>query len=234
MNPPSASLQLVRAYDCVRSRWHNGHGWSREIHAEPLGKAAACSDAGSEDAHCDETLGDVRSDNGTGRRALAAVRWQWRLSIAEITAPAPFSPLPGVDRELLLLHGEGLSLIGAVECVLATPHARVRFRGEDAVQAAPVAGFAHVFNLMWRRDRVEATLWHRPLVGPMLVFVDPGECWAVHVLAGEARLGSGAMSATLSRGDTALLRAPETRTRHALEGGGEALLLRLVPLVPGS
>lgn len=198
MNPPSASLQLVRAQDCVRSRWHNGHGWTREIHAEPL---------------ADDVL-----------------PWQWRLSIAEITAPAPFSPLPGVDRELVLLHGEGLSLAGDVERALAPPHARVRFRGEDAVHAAPVAGFAHVFNLMWRRDRVDANLWHRPLVGPMLVFVDPGECWAVHVLAGEARLGSGALSATLARGDTALLRAPEVRTRHALDGGGEALLVRLVPL----
>ncbi|HEY0310268.1 MAG TPA: HutD family protein, partial [Luteimonas sp.] len=36
--------------------------------------------------------------------------WDWRLSIAEIEADAPFSAFPGVDRELVLLQGEGLRL----------------------------------------------------------------------------------------------------------------------------
>ncbi len=155
--------------------------------------------------------------------------WEWRLSIAELTHPAPFSLLPGVDRELVLLQGDGVHLAGAVDHRLEPPYGRLRLRGEDAVTATPVVAFAHAFNLMWRRDRIDATLWHRPLVGPMVVFVDPGACWAVHVLAGEARIGTGAASATLTRGDTALLRADGKRTRHALEGGGEALLVRVVP-----
>src|SRR3546814_1791648 len=36
--------------------------------------------------------------------------WAWRLSIAEIERDAPFSAFPGVDRELVLLHGNGLRL----------------------------------------------------------------------------------------------------------------------------
>jgi hypothetical protein len=38
-------------------------------------------------------------------------------------------------------------------------------------------GPTHDFNLMWRRDRVQAQLWHRPLVGPMVIFVEPHTTW---------------------------------------------------------
>ena len=31
--------------------------------------------------------------------------WRWRLSIAEVETDAPFSPFPGVERELVLLGG---------------------------------------------------------------------------------------------------------------------------------
>src|SRR3546814_11208552 len=36
--------------------------------------------------------------------------WTWRLSIAEIERDAPFSAFPGVARELVLPHGNGLRL----------------------------------------------------------------------------------------------------------------------------
>ena len=34
---------------------------------------------------------------------------------------------------------------------------------------------------------VRAELWHRPLVGAMVVFVDPGSTWVLHLLGGRAR-----------------------------------------------
>src|SRR5690606_5169475 len=34
--------------------------------------------------------------------------WRWRLSIAEVETDAPFSPFPGVERELVLLGGNGM------------------------------------------------------------------------------------------------------------------------------
>jgi environmental stress-induced protein Ves len=200
--------QIIPAHDCRRLRWRNDAGWTREIHAEPS------------------------SDPGA---AASASAWDWRLSIAEIEHDAAFSRFDGIERELVLLSGNGLRLRFAGEgdhvVTLDPPYARHRFAGEATVRGELVDGRTEDFNLMWRRDAVDAALWHRPLVGSMLVFVDPGSVWIVHVLAGQARLtGAGAEDLpVLTRGDTACLRAADTRARHALEGGGEVLLIRIAP-----
>jgi environmental stress-induced protein Ves len=155
--------------------------------------------------------------------------WAWRLSIAEIEQDAPFSAFPGVDRELVLLSGNGLRLRfddGEVR-ELQPPHDRLRFAGERAVTGELLDGPTQDFNLMWRRDLVDAQLWHRPLVGPMVVFAEPGTMWAVHLLAGHARFADDSGLPDLAAADTALLRADETRLRHVLDGAGEALLVRL-------
>src|SRR3546814_1773315 len=53
--------------------------------------------------------------------------WTWRLSIAEIERDAPFSAFPGVDRELVLLHGNGLRLRfdDGESHLLGPPHGRL-------------------------------------------------------------------------------------------------------------
>lgn len=179
----------------------------------------------------------VRWRNGAGwtreiHAEPAGDAFDWRLSIAEIEQDAPFSRFPGVDRELVLLSGEGLRLRFEDEGVreLLPPHQRHRFRGEDAVRGELVDGRTEDFNLMWRRDAVDAALWHRPLVGTMLVFVDPGSTWVVHLLAGHARIDGDGTLPPLQQGDTALLRADAgQRTRWVLDGAGEALLVRIDP-----
>ena len=157
--------------------------------------------------------------------------WHWRLSIAEIEHDAPFSRFDGVDREIVLLSGNGVRLRfddGAVHA-LEPPHGRLRFAGEAGVHGELIDGPTQDFNLMWRRDRVDAQLWHRPLVGPMVIFADPGTTWAVHLLAGRARFADSSGLPDLEAGDTALLRAGDARLRHVLDGGGEVLLVRLQP-----
>ena len=155
--------------------------------------------------------------------------WDWRLSIAEIERDAPFSPFPGVDRELVLLSGNGLRLrFGEGEAhELLPPHQRLRFAGERAVVGELLDGRTEDFNLMWRRDAVRAELWHRPLVGAMVVFIDPGSTWALHLLAGRARIDGERPSGWLAQGDTALLTAGDARMRYLIDGGGEALLIRI-------
>lgn len=156
--------------------------------------------------------------------------WGWRLSIAEIDDDAAFSRFPGADRELILLSGNGLHLRfddGEV-AALAPPHERHRFAGERAVRGELTDGPVRVFNLMWQRDRFSTRLWHRPLVGSMVVFAEPGEVWMVHLLAGQLRFGDRDPLPDMQGGDTALLRADgDGRVRYALEGGGEALLARI-------
>jgi hypothetical protein len=163
--------------------------------------------------------------------ASAGESWAWRLSIAEIERDAPFSAFPGIERELVLLSGNGLRLRfeDGEEVLLAPPHGRMRFPGERAVTGLLVDGPTQDFNLMWRRDRFEAQLWHRPLVGPMVIFAEPHTQWAVYLVAGQARFADDSGLPPLAAGDTALLGAGSQRLRHVLDGGGEALLIRLQP-----
>jgi uncharacterized protein len=198
----SARLRLIPTHDYRRERWRNGFGWTREILRWPS---------------------TVRPE--------AADDWDWRLSIAEIERDGPFSTFDGVDRELVLLHGNGVRLRfddGEVRDV-EPPHGRVRFPGERAVSGELIDGTTHDFNLMWRRDRIDAHLWHRPLVGSMVLFVEPGETWAVHVLSGRTDAADGSDRVAAAMGDTLLLSATAGRARFALDGGGEVLVIRLRP-----
>ncbi len=198
----SARLRLIPAHDYRRERWRNGFGWTREILRFP------------------ESLAGTGTD------------WDWRLSIAEIEGDGPFSTFDGVDRELVLLHGNGVRLRfddGEVREV-EPPHGRVRFAGERAVSGELIDGTTHDFNLMWRRERIDAELWHRPLVGSMVLFVEPGETWAVHVLSGHTQASDGSEREAAAMGDTFLLTATTARARFALDGGGEVLVIRLRPV----
>jgi environmental stress-induced protein Ves len=154
--------------------------------------------------------------------------WNWRLSIAEIEEDAPFSLFEHVDRELVLLSGNGLALHfgDGAEHVLRPPHDRVRFPGEACVTGRLVDGPTQDFNLMWRRDRIDARLWHRPLVGPMVIFVEPMHAWAVYLIAGQARFADDSPLTDMSAGDTAILAAGDARRRFVLDGGGEVLVIQ--------
>ena len=191
----STRSRVIPANEDRRERWRNGAGWTREIHAE---------------------AGDEQSDGA----------WRWRLSIAEIEQDAPFSRFDGVDREIVLLAGNGVRLAfddGETQAI-EPPHGRFRFAGERGVQGVLIDGPTQDFNLMWRREAIDAQLLHRPLVGPMVIFAEPGTTWAVHLLAGQARFADASGLPSLAAGDTALLRAGDARMRHVLDGGGEVLL----------
>lgn len=158
--------------------------------------------------------------------------WGWRLSIAEIDDDAAFSGFAGVDRELVLLSGNGLRLRfdDGELAELAPPHDRHRFGGERDVSGELADGPVRVFNLMWRRDRFSIRLWHRPLVGSAVIFAEAGETWMVHLLAGQIRFGAESPLPEMCGGDTALLSTGATgatRVRYALDGGGEALIARI-------
>ncbi|PPU47915.1 HutD-family protein [Xanthomonas arboricola] len=268
------SSRVIPATEYRRERWRNQLGWTREI----------------------LRLGDADA-------------WSLRLSIAEIEQDAAFSAFPGIDRELVLLHGNGMRLqfgdaasgrgsdtdtstgndtstgtgtgtgagigIGTAtsggvsksdsgngngnkgsgadqgvhdasagaggdgnvnvpgsshrSCELLPPHQRVRFAGEETVHATLLDGPTQDFNLMWRRDLVQTELLHRPLVGTMLFFADPGSAWAIHLLAGQASFGRESGLPPLAAGDTAWLSA-STRSRYVLDGGGELLAIRVSPV----
>ena len=179
----------------------------------------------------------VRWKNGLGwTREISRVPdrddWGWRLSIAEIERDADFSAFPGIDRELVLLSGNGLRIAfdDGETHVLLPPHDQLRFAGERKARGELLDGTTHDFNLMWKRYRFEAQLLRRPLVGPMLLFAEPGTTWAVHLLSGRAEFADGSGLPPLEAGDSAVLDAGDGRLRHVLEGGSELLLARLQAL----
>ena len=181
-----------------------------------------------------------RNGRGWTREILAlpaAADWDLRLSIAELDAVADFSPFPGVEREQVLLHGNGLRLQfdDGQLAELLPPHQRIRFAGARAVTGVPVDGPVQVFNLMWRPGSLDAQLFHRPLVGDMWCFGDAQTGWAVHVLAGNARIGgSGDRDhAGLATGDSAWLAPVAGRWRYPIAGVGELLLVQARWPAPG-
>lgn len=199
-------VRVIPANEYRRERWRNQLGWTREVARGRVDGGGFQVDAA-----------DATSD------------WDWRLSIAEIEQDAAFSAFPGIDRELVLLSGNGVRLRfeDGETHELRPPHERLRFAGERLLTGELLDGPTHDFNLMWRRDRVDADLWHRPLVGPMVIFTEPRGMWAVHLLAGQATFDGVSELPGLAMGDTVLIRAGETRLRHVLQGGGEALMIRL-------
>ena len=62
----------------------------------------------------------------------------------------------------------------------------------------------------------------------MVVCVQPGAAWAIHLLAGKARFADGSPLPDLGAGDTVILETDASRSRYVLDGAGEALLIRVV------
>lgn len=156
--------------------------------------------------------------------------YDWRVSIAEIDHDCAFSAFPDHDRVLVLLEGNGMRLRFAhgEMAELLPPHARVAFPGEHPLQCELLDGPTRDFNLIWKRDRVQADVLHRPLVGPMVFLPGTNVQWLVHVVGGRARLKDRPDVAALEQGDSLLLWSDAARRDRAiLDGGAELLLARV-------
>lgn len=104
-------------------------------------------------------------------------QFAWRASIATIDADGPFSPFPGVDRVITLLHGDSVLLHSEQGQQRLLPHQPWAFPGEWAIEAH-ISGSCQDFNMMTRRDS-----WHSQVeVVSHTVASANGVAW---VLAGE-------------------------------------------------
>lgn len=110
------------------------------------------------------TLAAMPWKNGGGS-TREIVRWpegstledfEWRVSAATLAVSGPFSVLPGVDRQIMLLDGDGAHLRGADSGIDHALHERWKvfaFAGEAAIDATLVGGTSTDFNLMARRGQ---------------------------------------------------------------------------------
>ena len=80
--------------------------------------------------------------------------FEWRVSVATIARPGPFSAFPGVDRQIMLLEGDGVQLQAAAgqwQHALTQRWAPFAFSGEEPVDCRMLGGVSTDFNLMLRR-----------------------------------------------------------------------------------
>ena len=89
--------------------------------------------------------------------------FDWRISVAEVREPGPFSSLPGVDRLLLLVEGDAMGLVVDGVAEPASRERALAFRGESEVVCASLPSGPTVdLNVMTRRGRFTASLEVRP------------------------------------------------------------------------
>jgi len=90
--------------------------------------------------------------------ATLASGFRWRVSIAQVAMAGPFSHLPGIDRSLWLLAGDGVVLDVAGRCVeLVQPLQRFDFAGETPISCTLRGGPCEDLNVMHAREHVVAT-----------------------------------------------------------------------------
>ena len=131
--------------------------------------------------------------NGTGITYEVAVSppdaglgdFDWRISIAEISADSVFSTFGGVDRILLLIEGDGMRLT-----VDGTVHAletfdRVAFAGEAQASCTLPSGPTRDLNIMTRRGVYDATLHVIRGASAHECVPEPDETVFLAVLSGE-------------------------------------------------
>jgi len=92
--------------------------------------------------------------------------FDFRLSMAQLEGPAPFSAFPGIDRLLLMLEGRvRLEIEGAPSICCEPEQDAIAFGGEQAVSATPLGSepAATDLNLMIRRGRYRGALRQLPI-----------------------------------------------------------------------
>ena len=127
------------------------------------------------------TLELVRHDDATGTLL-------WRLSVADVVEPGPFSPLPGIDRVITLIDGNGFDLDfgGARPNVALRPFEPLAFSGDWQTTATAVHGPSSDFNVMTARGKfvAEVEVAGTELPSAELAYVYAG-CGSVTVTAGD-------------------------------------------------
>jgi environmental stress-induced protein Ves len=93
--------------------------------------------------------------------------FDWRVSLATISADGPFSVFPGVDRTLALVEGHGVTLdIDGEPVLVSAAEPVVAFEGDARVAAKLNRGATVDFNVMTRTDRCYHSFGRRRLDGP--------------------------------------------------------------------
>lgn len=171
----------------------------------------------------------MRWKNGLGWTTEIVVRptegeLDFRVSIAEVDTDCEFSRLPGIDRSILVLEGDGMELEveGEPPVALREGGEALSFSGDRDTRCRLLGGATRDFNVMTRRGALSHTLTTHRLTtrAPLELPCPPDGGWLLHVVQGQAHVGEHALGA----GDS-LLAAPLPAVGPTVRATGDATIV---------
>lgn len=135
--------------------------------------------------------------------------FDWRISMARVATPGPFSRFPGVDRTLAVIDGSGIHLTidGATVTLKGTSPPHV-FAGEAETTAALIEGPIHDLNVMSRRAHYRHRLTYYR-AGETLTVPRDADTIVIMPRSGDVALEIGGSNIALASGDAAILDRPD-------------------------
>lgn len=123
-----------------------------------------------------------------------ATAFDWRLSLASITAPGPFSAFDGYDRTLVLVRGDGVELdFGARgQTTLRAPGESIDFDGAWPAHCTLLGDPSTDLNLIVSRARAEAQTQILRVKAPELIRTSGWEETLVCCISGSAQIENAA------------------------------------------
>jgi uncharacterized protein len=135
-----------------------------------------------------------------------ATTFDWRLSLASISAPGPFSAFEGYDRTLVLVRGDGVTLDFGPrgQTTLRAPLESVDFDGSWPAHCTLLGDPSTDLNLIVSRARAEAQTQILRVTTPELIRTSGWEETLVCCISGSAQIENAASEvATLYAVDVA-------------------------------
>lgn len=133
-------------------------------------------------------------------------RWTWRVSIAAVERPGPFSDFAGYERTIMLLRGDGMVLDIGGRVVRLERHEPFTFDGAAPTEGRLAGGAVQDLNLIVDRARAHGGITVRR------ESFDIDAAWALLVaLDGAVSVACGASAHRLAPGDA--LRLDDARGR---------------------
>lgn len=132
--------------------------------------------------------------------------FDWRVSMAEISADGPFSVFPGVDRVLAVLDGRfRLAVAGLAPAELTPASAPLQFPGDVPSFAELLTPKARDLNVMVRRGRISAEVVRLAISGEHTL---PLTGRQTLLLVSDGELAIAARGLVLGRWDAVLIQSP--------------------------
>jgi environmental stress-induced protein Ves len=144
--------------------------------------------------------------------------FDWRISMAHVAVPGPFSRFPGIDRTLAILDGHGIRLTVAdapAETLTHTSPPHI-FPGDVDAGATLVDGPINDLNVMSRRDRYRHRMTRHRITEAIAVSLDADVIVAMP-RGGDIECVINGTATQIGDGDTAIIERADIERINARE-----------------